>query len=72
MRDIRILLTEAEGIKKFDRVIFESIVEKVIVGETNADGSPDSYKLTFVLRGIDNRIVPDTKNRYMNLRKKTD
>lgn len=45
MRDIRIFLNEAEGIKKFDRVIFESIVEKVIVGETNADGSPDPYSL---------------------------
>ena len=71
MRDIRILLNEAERIKKFDRVVFESIVEKVIVGETNADGSSDPYKLTFVLRGIDNRTVPDAKTRYLNLRKKT-
>ena len=70
MRDIRILLNEAEGMKKFDRVVFESIVEKVIVGETNADGSPDPYKLTFVLRGIDDRAVPDAKKRYLNLRKK--
>lgn len=71
MKDIRILLNEAEGIKKFDRVVFESIVEKVIVGETNADGSHDPYKLTFVLRGIDNRTVPGAKTRYLNLRKKT-
>ena len=71
MKDIRIQLNEAEGIKKFDRVVFESIVEKVIVGETNADGSSDPYKLTFVLRGIDNRTVPGAKTRYLNLRKKT-
>ena len=71
MKDIRILLTEAEGMKQFDRVVFESIVEKVIVGETNADGSVDPYKLTFVLRGIDNRTIPDAKNRYRNFRKKT-
>ena len=45
----------------------ESIVEKVIVGETNADGSSDPYKLTFVLRGIDDRVVPNAKNRYLNL-----
>lgn len=70
MRDIRILLTEAEGIKQFDRVVFESIVERVIVGETNADGGHDPYKLTFVLRGIDNRTVPDAKNQYLNLGKK--
>ena len=70
MRDIRILLNEAEGMKKFDRVVFESIVEKVIVGETKTDGSPDPYKLTFVLRGINDRAVPNAKNRYLNLRKK--
>lgn len=71
MRDIRTLLNEVEGIMKFDRVVFESIVEKVIVGETNVDGSYDPYKLTFVLRGIDNRTVPDAKTRYLNLCKKT-
>jgi len=71
MKDIRILLTEVEGMKQFDRVVFESIVEKVIVGESNADGSVDPYKLTFVLRGIDNRTIPDAKNRYQNFRKKT-
>ena len=70
MRDIRILLNEAEGMKKFDRVVFESIVEKVIVGETKTDGSPDPYKLTFVLRGINDRAVTNAKNRYLNLRKK--
>lgn len=70
MRDIRFLLNEAEGMKKFDCVVFESIVEKVIVGETNADGSDDPYKLTFVLERIDDRAVPDATNRYLNLRKK--
>ncbi|MDI3537831.1 MAG: site-specific recombinase [Eubacteriaceae bacterium] len=70
MRDIRILLNEAEGMKKLDCVVFESIAEKVIVGETNTDGSHDPYKLTFVLEGIDDRAVPDATNRYLNLRKK--
>ena len=70
MKDIRTLLNETEGMKQFDRVVFESIVQKVIVGETNADGNPDPYKLTFVLRGIDDRAVPDAKNRYLNFRKK--
>lgn len=36
---------------KFDRVVFESIVEKVIVGETNDDGTVDPFKLTFVITG---------------------
>ena len=48
----------------FDRIVFESIVEKVIVGETGEDGNVDPYKLTFVLKGMDKRFIPDAKNRY--------
>jgi site-specific DNA recombinase len=72
MKNILTLLTEADGIKKFDRVVFESIVEKVIVGDTNEDGSVDPYKLTFVLKGLDNKSVPNAKDRYMNFNKKTN
>ena len=57
---------ETNVLEEFDRVVFESIVEKVIVGETKEDGSVDPYKLTFVLKGIDNRVIPDAKNRYIN------
>ena len=55
---------------KFDRAVFESIVEKVIVGDMNEDGIVDPYKLTFVLKGMDDRVVPDAKRRYKNLNKK--
>ena len=55
---------------KFDRAVFESIVEKVIVGDMNEDGIVDPYKLTFVLKGMDDRTIPDAKNRYKNLNKK--
>lgn len=34
-------------LNKFDRVVFESIVEKVIVGDVSEDGTVDPYKLTF-------------------------
>ena len=46
---------------KFDRVVFESIVEKVIVGETNDDGTVDPFKLTFVMKGNGNSVVPNAK-----------
>lgn len=55
---------------KFDRVVFESIVEKVIVGDISEDGTVDPYKLTFVLKGMEDRVVSDAKNRYKNLNKK--
>lgn len=55
---------------KFDRVVFESIVDKVIVGDINEDGTVDPYKLTFVLKGMEDRVVSDARNRYKNLNKK--
>lgn len=70
MREIRACIAEADMLDKFDRVVFESIVEKVIVGDMNEDGTVDPYKLTFVRKGMDDRIVPDAKRRYKNLNKK--
>lgn len=39
----------------------KSIVEKVIVGETNEDGTVDPFKLTFVMKGNGNSVVPNAK-----------
>ena len=69
MKEIRSQLSDANIMDHFDRFVFESIVEKIIVGETYDDGTVDHYKLTFVLKGMDNRNVPDAKNRYKNLHK---
>ena len=44
-------------------------VEKVIVGEIAEDGSTDPYKLTFVLKGMDDCSVTDARDRYKNLHK---
>nr|WP_310603732.1 recombinase family protein [Anaerosporobacter sp.] len=67
MKEIRSRLGEFQGMKEFDRIVFESIVEKIIIGEINPDGSFDSYKITFVLKGIENRSIPDVKSRYMKI-----
>lgn len=67
MKAIRTKLKNADILDEFDRVVFESIVEKVIVGEIAEDGTIDPYKLTFVLKGMDERAVPDAKLRYRNL-----
>lgn len=70
MNDIRSRLDNANIVDVFDRVVFESIVNKVIVGEVLEDGTIDPYKLTFVLKGINNQMIPDAKNRYKNYSKK--
>lgn len=66
MKEIRTCISEANMLDRFDRIVFESIVEKIIVGSIESDGTVDSYKLTFVLKGMDNRIVSDVKRRYKN------
>jgi hypothetical protein len=67
MKELRQRLTEVDVLDTFDRVVFESIVEKVIVGEVNEEGTIDPYKLTFVLKGNGNKVISDAKDRYMNL-----
>lgn len=69
MKIIREKLKNAEICDEFDRLVFESIVEKVIVGEIAEDGTIDPYKLTFVLKGMDDCSVPDARGRYKNLHK---
>ena len=70
MREIRTCIAEADMLDKFDRVVFEIIVDKVIVGDISEDGIIDPYKLTFVLKGMEDRVVSDARNRYKNLNKK--
>ena len=50
MKDFKAMLERKEVLKNFDRYVFESIVEKVIVGEVDEDGKVDPYKLTFVYK----------------------
>lgn len=50
-------LEENQVLEEFDRKIFESIVEKVIVGKIDEEGNKNTYKLTFVYKtGISNRV----------------
>lgn len=67
MKLIRQKLKGADVLDEFDRVVFESIVEKVVVGDMEEDGTADPYKLTFVLKGMDDRSIPYARDRYMNL-----
>ena len=57
MDAIRKQLQGGDVLDEFDRMVFESIVDKVIVGETEPDGRIDPYKLTFVLKGNGKRVM---------------
>ena len=62
MKHLREKLSEVDVLDQFDRLVFESIVDKVIVGEVKEDGSTDPYKLTFVLKGMGNKTVPNARD----------
>lgn len=56
-KEFKSLLEKNQVLEEFDRGVFESIVEKVIVGEINEEGNVDPYKLTFVYKtGISNKV----------------
>jgi DNA invertase Pin-like site-specific DNA recombinase len=41
----------------FDRHIFESLIEKVIIGKTDENGAVDPYNITFIYKtGLDNTV----------------
>lgn len=61
MASLKKALSDGNVLEEFDRVVFESIVEKVIVGEANDDGTVDPFKLTFVMKGNGNSVVPNAK-----------
>ena len=61
MAQLRKTLENEEALDEFDRVVFESIVEKVIVGGYDADGNSTPYKLTFVLKCNQDLNVTDAK-----------
>lgn len=55
--DFKKALSKGEILEKFDRGIFESVIEKVIVGGYDEDGNKDPYKITFIYKtGFKNEI----------------
>lgn len=69
LQELRENLTSGEILDSFDRTVFESIVDSVIVGETKEDGSVDPYKITFVLKENGSKSVNCMKERYRNFTK---
>ena len=64
MSQLRQTLENENALDEFDRIVFESIVEKVIVGGYDAEGNPTPYKLTFVLKCDQTLKVDDAKADY--------
>ncbi|MGB4607249.1 MAG: recombinase family protein, partial [Sedimentibacter sp.] len=46
----RKLFENNEILKEFDREIFESVIEKIIVGKIDEDGNKNPYSVTFIFK----------------------
>ena len=64
MSELRDTLEKEQVLDEFDRVVFESIIDRVIVGGYEENGTPDPYKLTFVLKGNQTGTVPHAKEQF--------
>ena len=50
LREFRKNLSSGEILENFDRVVFESVVEKIIIGGYNEEGVEEPLKITFVYK----------------------
>lgn len=63
-------LESNETLTEFDKSVFESIVDRVIIGSKDEDGNIDPHSITFVYKtGLENRI--DGKKAYSYTRSDT-
>ena len=71
MSELRETLENEDILDVFDRTVFESIVDKVYVGGYEEDGTPDPYKLTFILKGNQTGMVFHSKDAFKAKQKET-
>lgn len=57
-------LSQNEVLEEFDRGIFESIIEKVIVGGYDEDGNKDPYRITFIYKTGFKNEIGNAKERF--------
>jgi len=65
-------LTQNQVLEEFDRAVFESIVEKVIVGGYDDDGNADPYKVTFIYKTGFKDSFDHAKTKFGPKSKKSD
>ena len=69
IRDLRHTLETKDPLDQFDRLVFDSIVEKIIVGGYDSEGKPSPYKLTFVLKADQKVVAINNRERYKEKQK---
>ncbi len=62
INELKKALEEHSILKEFDREVFESVVEKIIVGGYDEDGNKDPFKLIFVYKAGYENYINQAKN----------
>lgn len=64
INELKELLSKKPFLEKFDREIFESVIEKVIIGGYNEKGEKDPYKITFIYKTGLKKEISNAKYRF--------
>lgn len=71
LKEFRVALSQKQVLKEFDRRVFESTIEKVIIGGYDDNGNKDPYKITFIYKaGLKNTISDVREKKQMRVEKK--
>lgn len=68
LKEFKKALSSNQVLEEFDRGVFESIVEKVIVGGYNENGERDPYKITFIYKTGFRDDIGNSKERFASPR----
>lgn len=72
LKDFKKALLKNQTLEEFDREIFESIVEKVIIGGYDENGKADPYKIIFIYKTGFKDEIENAKKRYENTSGRVD
>ena len=72
LKDFKKALLKNQTLEEFDREIFESIVEKVIIGGYDEKGKEDPYKIIFIYKTGFKDEIENAKKRYENTSGRVD
>ena len=64
IEEFRRVLEKNQVLEQFDRSVFESMIEKVIVGGIDDEGKKDPYKITFIYKNGFRDSMGQTKSKY--------
>lgn len=64
INEFRRILSKNEVIEEFDRKVFETIVEKVVIGGYNEEREKDPYKITFIYKTGFKDEIKNSKKRF--------